>query len=144
MTAEVADTLAPGMHGTTFGGNPVCCAAANWALAQVTAPGFLAHARAAGDELARGLAQLAAKHASVREVRGLGLLRAIDLQPAAGFGPPELVAAAREHGLLIIRGGDHAVRVLPPLNVSTTDINDALTKLDASLAALESTAGGSK
>jgi predicted acetylornithine/succinylornithine family transaminase len=142
MTAEVAETLAPGMHGCTFGGNPVSCAAARWALARVTAPGFLAQVRHAGETLAAGLAALAAKHPSVREARGLGLLRAIDLSADAGFGAPELVAAARERGLLLIRGGERAVRLLPPLTVTDDEIHDALTRLDASLAALESTAGG--
>ena len=142
MTAEVAEALAPGMHGCTFGGNPVSCAAANWALAKVTAPGFLAQVQKSAELLASGLATVAAKHPGVRESRGLGLLRAIDLAPDAGFGAPELVAAAREHGLLLVRGGDRAVRLLPPLTVTPIEIHDALTKLDASLAALETNAGG--
>lgn len=142
MTQAVADTLAPGMHGCTFGGNPVSCAAAGWALARVTAPGFLAQVEAAGDALERGLAALAARHPSVRETRGLGLLRAVDLDPAAPFGPAELVATARERGLLLVRGGERAVRLLPPLTVSIDDISQALATLDASLSALESTEGG--
>jgi predicted acetylornithine/succinylornithine family transaminase len=144
MTSEVAETLAPGMHGCTFGGNPVSCVAAHWALMRVTAPGFLAQVQRAGEALAIGLAGIAAKHASVREARGLGLLRAIDLASGAGFGAPELVAAARERGLLLVRGGERAVRLLPPLTVTHDEIQEALTKLDASLAALELTAGGSK
>ena len=144
MTAEVAATLSPGMHGCTFGGNPVSCAAANWALARVTAPGFLAHVREAAAELERGLALLAARHPSVREARGLGLLRAVDLDPAAGFGAPELVSAARERGLLLVRGGERAVRLLPPLTVTHDEIHEALATLDASLAALESHSGGTK
>jgi acetylornithine/succinyldiaminopimelate/putrescine aminotransferase len=144
MTAEVADTLAPGMHGCTFGGNPVCCAAANWALARVTAPGFLEHVQRAARLLATGLEALAGRHPSVREARGLGLLRAIDLEPAAGFGAPELIAAARERGLLLVRGGERAVRLLPPLTVTDDDITLALATLDASLSALETSEGGSK
>ncbi len=142
MTDEVAATLAPGMHGCTFGGNPVSCAAASWALGRVTAPGFLAGVRRAAATLEAGLAALAGKHASVRESRGLGLLRAIDLDPAAGFGAPELVAAARERGLLLIRGGERAVRVLPPLTVVDDEIHEALAALDDALAALETRAGG--
>jgi len=52
MTEEVAACLAPGMHGCTFGGNPVCSAAASWALAKVTAPGFLEQVRRAAATLA--------------------------------------------------------------------------------------------
>jgi acetylornithine/N-succinyldiaminopimelate aminotransferase len=144
MTAEVAEALAPGMHGCTFGGNPVSCAAANWALARITAPGFLESVRRSAAVLEQGLAALAAKHASVREARGLGLLRAIDLDPTAGFGAPELVRAAREHGLLLVRGGERAVRLLPPLTVTHDDIHAALAMLEASLSALEQPEGGTK
>ena len=139
MTEEVASCLAPGMHGCTFGGNPVSSAAALWALAKVMAPGFLEHVRRASDTLARGLEAIAAKHPSVREARGLGLLRAIDLAPDACFGPVELLVAARERGLLLVRGGERAVRLLPPLTVTDEDIHAALAVLDDALATLEST-----
>jgi len=140
MTEGVAKTLSPGMHGCTFGGNPVCAAAARWSLAQVRRPAFLERVRRAGRKLAAGLEALAAKHAAVREARGMGLLRAIDLAPGA-FEPAALVAAAREAGLLLVRGGERAVRVLPPLTVTDAEIDDGLTRLDAALAA---SAGGVK
>ena len=140
MTEGVAKTLSPGMHGCTFGGNPVCAAAARWSLAQVRRPAFLERVRRAGRKLAAGLEALAAKHAAVREARGMGLLRAIDLAPGT-FEPAALVAAAREAGLLLVRGGERAVRVLPPLTVTDAEIDDGLTRLDAALAA---SAGGVK
>ena len=139
MTEDVAKTLAPGMHGCTFGGNPVCAAAARWSLAQVRRPAFLERVRRVAKKLAAGLETLAAKHAAVREARGLGLLRAIDLVP--GCEPAALVAAAREAGLLLVRGGERAVRVLPPLTVTDAEIDDGLMRLDAALAA---SAGGVK
>jgi acetylornithine/N-succinyldiaminopimelate aminotransferase len=137
MTEEVASCLAPGMHGCTFGGNPVSSAAALWALGQVTAPGFLERVRSKAATLAAGLHAVAAMHPSVREARGLGLLRAIDLAADAPFGPAELVAAAREEGLLLVRGGDRALRLLPPLTVTDDDIQTALAALDRALASLE-------
>jgi predicted acetylornithine/succinylornithine family transaminase len=140
MTEGVAKTLAPGMHGCTFGGNPVCAAAARWSLAQVRRPAFLERVRRVAKKLAAGLEALAAKHAAVREARGLGLLRAIDLAPGT-IEPAALVAAAREAGLLLVRGGERAVRVLPPLTVTDAEIDDGLTRLDAALAA---SAGGVK
>ncbi|HEY6194473.1 MAG TPA: aminotransferase class III-fold pyridoxal phosphate-dependent enzyme, partial [Candidatus Eisenbacteria bacterium] len=79
MSEEVAGSLAPGMHGCTFGGNPVCAAAARWSLAQVRQPAFLESVRRAARHLAAGLDALAAKHTTIREARGLGLLRAIEL-----------------------------------------------------------------
>jgi acetylornithine/succinyldiaminopimelate/putrescine aminotransferase len=144
MTEDVAATLKPGMHGCTFGGNPVSSAAANWALARVTAPGFLAHVRQAAEWLADGLAALATAHPSLTEARGLGLLRAIEIAPDAGFDAPALVAAVRERGLLLIRGGERAVRVLPPLNVTHDEIHEALAILDGTLTALEAKDGGTK
>ncbi len=136
MTADAAAALSPGMHGCTFGGNPVCATAARWSLAKVTAPGFLETVRERAAELERGLAELAARQPAVRESRGLGLLRAVDLDPGAGFGAPQLLAAAREQGLLLVRGGERAVRLLPPLNVTHDEIAEALGALDRALTAL--------
>ena len=137
MTVDAATALAPGMHGCTFGGNPVCAAAARWVLAKVNDEAFLAGVRRAAATLERGLAAIAAKHATVREARGLGLLRAVDLDPAAPFGAPQLVAAAREQGLLLVRGGERAVRLLPPLTVTDDEIAEALVALDRALTALQ-------
>jgi acetylornithine/succinyldiaminopimelate/putrescine aminotransferase len=67
MTEDVAQHLSPGMHGCTFGGNPVCAAAARWSLAQVRRPAFLERVRRASKLLASGLEALAGKHAAVRE-----------------------------------------------------------------------------
>ena len=144
LTPPVAATLAPGMHGCTFGGNPVAATAALWALDQVLAEGFLTHVRAASVRLAAGLEALAQKHPSIHEARGLGLLRAIDLAPDAGFDAPALIAAARDKGLLLVRGGDRALRLLPPLNVTNDEIDEALAKLDAALEHLTSATGGTK
>ena len=143
MTEAVAQTLAPGMHGCTFGGNAVCAAAARWSLAQVRRPAFLERVRRVGARLATGLAALAARHASVREARGLGLLRAIDLAPG-GVEPAALVAAARAAGLLLVRGGERAVRVLPPLTVTDSELDSGLERLDTALGACASKGGEQK
>ncbi len=143
MTENVAGTLAPGMHGCTFGGNPVCAAAARWSLAQVRRPAFLERVRRASRRLAAGLDALAAKHKTVRESRGLGLLRALDLAPG-GFEPAALVTAARDQGLLLVRGGERAVRVLPPLTVTDAEIAQGLERLDAALGACASKGGEQK
>ncbi|MCE9627567.1 MAG: aminotransferase class III-fold pyridoxal phosphate-dependent enzyme, partial [Candidatus Eisenbacteria bacterium] len=143
MTAEVAQQLSPGMHGCTFGGNAVCTAAARWSLAQVRRPAFLERVRRVGRTLASGLEALAAKHPGVSEARGLGLLRAIDLAPG-GIEPAALVAAARDAGLLLVRGGERAVRVLPPLTVTDAEINDGLERLDTALRACASKGGERK
>jgi len=138
MTCDVAASLAPGMHGCTFGGGPVATAAGAWVLERVRRPGFLARVRRRGRELGLALDALAAAHpASVAEARGLGLLRALELRETASFTAPELVTAARAHGLLLVRGGERALRLLPPLTVTSAEIQDAMVRLDRALAALE-------
>jgi acetylornithine/N-succinyldiaminopimelate aminotransferase len=138
MTGEVAAVLAPGMHGTTFGGGPVTTAAALWVLERVAKPGFLARVRKSGRHLREGLDRLVAKHRSLSLARGMGLFTAIELAADAPYKPADLVGAARENGLLLVRGGDRAIRVLPPLDVKPVEIDTALERLDAALQSLES------
>jgi predicted acetylornithine/succinylornithine family transaminase len=138
MTGEVAASLKPGMHGCTFGGGPVTTAAGLWMLEQIRQPAFLTRVRTRARQLERELKALVKRHPSLSESRGLGLLRAIELKPDAGFDPPALIAAAREQGLLLVRGGERAVRLLPPLNVKAPEITQAIARLDRALTALES------
>ncbi len=83
-------------------------------------------------------------HPSLGLARGLGLLCAVELAPAASFEPAALVAACREHGLLLVRGGEHAVRFLPPLNVSAAEITEALARFERALESLEHPASNPK
>ncbi|MBI1796952.1 MAG: acetylornithine/succinylornithine family transaminase [Candidatus Eisenbacteria bacterium] len=136
-TAEVAETLKPGMHGCTFGGNPVAAAAGNWVIERVAKPGFLARVRKRSRELDAGLKALVAKHASLATAPGLGLLRAVEFAPDAAFTPADVVKAAMRHGLLLVRGGERAVRLLPPLTVTSEEIAEALALLDVALTELE-------
>jgi len=136
MTEDVAAALAPGMHGCTFGGGPVVAAAGRAVLDRVSKPAFLGAVRARARRLHTGLAHLVVRHAAVVEARGLGLLAAIELAADAPFTPPQLIAACRDHGLLLVRGGDRAVRLLPPLTVTPAEIDLALHRLDTALTAL--------
>lgn len=141
-TDEIASHLSPGMHGTTFGGGPVACAAGNYMLSKINTPATLARVRKLGRKLMNGLQSLVSKHPSLSEARGLGLLTAIVVAPSATFDPPALVKSAREHGLLLVRGGERAVRLLPPLNVTPAEIEQALERLDHALTALETGEAG--
>jgi len=136
-SAEVAETLKAGMHGCTFGGNPVAATAGNWVLSRINRPGFLARVRKRGKELGAGLEVLVKKHATLAAVQGLGLLRAIEIKADAPYDPPALVKAALARGLLVVRGGERAVRLLPPLVVSPQEIAEALDRLDAALSDVE-------
>ncbi|HSF02186.1 MAG TPA: aminotransferase class III-fold pyridoxal phosphate-dependent enzyme, partial [Solirubrobacterales bacterium] len=116
-----------------FGGNPVSAAAALWMLGQINRPGFLGKVRKRGRELNAALVALAARQEVVREARGLGLLQAIELTKESGLDPRAVSAAAREEGLLVGRGGERAIRLLPPLNVTPEEITEAVQKLEAAL-----------
>ena len=122
---EVADAFEPGDHGSTFGGNPVACAAA-CAVVDAIDDELLENVRTRGSALASGLASLA----GVIEVRGRGLLLgAVMDRPAA-----EVVAACRERGLLVLTAGDDVVRLAPPLTIGAEDVDHALASLAAVLA----------
>ena len=110
-------------------------------LARVRRPGFLARVRRRARELEAGLAGLVERLGSLAAARGLGLLRAVEVAADAPYDAPALVAAARESGLLLVRGGERAVRLLPPLTVGADEIVEALEKLEAAIARLELTGG---
>jgi acetylornithine aminotransferase/acetylornithine/N-succinyldiaminopimelate aminotransferase len=128
-TNRVASCMHPGLHGTTFGGGPLACAVALEFLRQMQK--LLPHIQQAGDYFHAQLLALAGKHKSVREVRGLGLMLALDLDSA------DLAkAVARqllEQGIIINRTHDTVLRFLPPYIVTKQDINGVIRALDAAL-----------
>jgi acetylornithine/succinyldiaminopimelate/putrescine aminotransferase len=109
--------LAPGDHGSTFGGNPVASAAAS-AVVEAIDGELLDNVRARGAELVAGLAALP----SVVEVRGKGLLLGARLERPAG----EVVDACRERGLLVLSAGPDVLRLTPPLVIGEADVEEAL------------------
>jgi acetylornithine/succinyldiaminopimelate/putrescine aminotransferase len=116
---ELADTLQPGMHGTTFGGNPVACAAGAIVLREVLDGGLMTNARTMGKLLVEGLRALQAEFPSlVREVRGFGLMVGMELQRE---GEP-VVTAMREAGILINCTDTTVLRFVPPLIVQAEHI----------------------
>jgi acetylornithine/succinyldiaminopimelate/putrescine aminotransferase len=135
LTDAVAAAIAPGDHGTTFGGNPLGAAVARHVLARIAAPDFLDAARARGAQLLAGARALAAKHAhAISAVRGTldgGLFVGIDLIPPF----KGVQAAAVERGLLIISAGENTIRLAPALNISEADVARGLAILDDALTA---------
>jgi acetylornithine/succinyldiaminopimelate/putrescine aminotransferase len=121
----VADAIGPGDHGSTFGGNPVVTAAA-CAVVEAIDDALLANVVARADQLASGLARLP----GVRDVRGRGLLVAALLDRDASA----VVDACRESGLLVVTAGSDVLRLLPPLVVSSDDVDEALAIVGEALA----------
>ncbi|PRY42180.1 acetylornithine transaminase [Umezawaea tangerina] len=111
-----ADLLEPGQHGTTFGGNPVCCAAALAVLDTIASDGLLEHASSVGKEIATGVEAL--NHPLVSGVRGAGLLLGITLREAVSA---KAAAAAQRAGYLINPIQPDVIRLAPPLVLDETD-----------------------
>ncbi len=123
---HVAKYLVPGSHGTTFGGNPLACTAANAVLDILLAPGFLDEVARKGEVLAVALAELVAAFPAVFEAaRGTGLIQGLKCVPPAG----EVQAAFIAEGLLSVTAGENVVRLVPPLVITDADIAEAMAKM---------------
>lgn len=110
--SEVMSVLHPGEHGSTFGGNPLACAVARAALKVLTEEGMVENAARVGERLKRELAAIAAP--GVKEVRGRGLMIAVELRPEAG-GARSVCEALQARGLLAKETHEHTIRIAPPL-----------------------------
>jgi predicted acetylornithine/succinylornithine family transaminase len=126
---HVASQIFAGDHGTTYGGNLLATRAALYVLDQLDA--LAPHIRAAGAQFEQKLLELQRKHRVVSSVRGAGLMRGLELSVDA----QPVVAAALQSGLLVNRTAERVVRMLPPLNVSAAELDEAALILDAALAA---------
>jgi acetylornithine/N-succinyldiaminopimelate aminotransferase len=140
---HVARHLKPGTHGTTYGGNPLACAAGNAVLDIVLAPGFLDGIDRVARHLWRGLLALAARQGElVEDVRGAGLLLGIKLRE--GFLNTDLQAAAVAEGLLTVAAGQNVLRLAPPLIITEAEADEAVDGLDRALNRLRAAAAAPK
>jgi len=138
---DVAASMVPGTHGSTYGGNPLATAVGNAVLDRILAPGFLDHVNQMGQRLAWHLQQLAQKYPDyVLELRGKGLLAGIKIAPPVR----DFVSRLRDdHQFLAIGAADNVLRLLPPLIVTEADIVEAMEKLSAAFDAIDAeTAAG--
>ncbi len=118
-TNKIIKSFAPGTHGATFGGNPLACAASLASLKTLTKKGFLEKSSATGDYFLKQLYRLKDNFSIIREVRGVGLMLAIELnQPGA-----EVVTNCMKEGLLINCIQQNTIRFLPPLIITRKEIN---------------------
>ena len=126
---KVSDVFQPGRHASTFGGNPLACAAALATIDVIESEGLLARATEAGALLQEGLAQFVEKYDQILDVRGKGLMIGMIVD-----GPAKpIVDKCREMGLLCCTAGESVVRFLPPLTVKDDELEEALDMLDDAL-----------
>ncbi len=131
-------TWESGSHGSTFGGNPVCCAAA-LATLDLVEGGLMANAVVMGERLQAGMRSLAERHECIGDVRGRGLMIGVEFVKDRATREPapdivhQLVQRAFAHGLLLLGAGKSTLRLAPPLVVNADDIDTALLLIGARL-----------
>lgn len=124
-TDSVAKAFAPGSHASTFGGNPLACAAGLAVCRALLEGHVLDHARRMGEYFSKGLADCQARHRVVREVRGIGLLQGLELAMDA----KAVVNECLVRGILINATGEHVLRFVPPLIITQLEIDRLLDTL---------------
>ena len=127
---EVLGTLKPGQHGSTFGGNPLACAVARAALRVLVEEGMIENAAVQGERFLAGLKSIRAN--TIREVRGRGLMMAVELHPEAG-GARRYCLALQQRGILAKDTHVHTIRVAPPLVITSDQVDWALERIETTL-----------
>ncbi len=135
---KASEVFHPGNHGSTFGGNPLACAAANSVLDTILAEDLCGNATRMGERLITGLRERLAPLPEVVGIRGRGLMIGIEMRTPCGF----LVEAALERGLLINVTAENVIRLLPPLIISAQQIDQIVNILAGLLATTASATHG--
>lgn len=123
MTEAVCSAMPAGGHGSTFGGNPLACAAGLAVLEEIEQRGLLANAERVGDRMREGLASIGSPR--VREVRGLGLMIGLELKEKAA----PVIAALREAGVLTVNAGATVIRFVPPLVMDEAEADEVVARV---------------
>ncbi len=131
-TEKAARGMVIGTHGSTYGGNPLAMAAGQAVFDVVLEEGFLEQVKATGDRLRGALEQLIPNHDDLFDsVRGMGLMLGIKMKSESR---PFVAHLRDNHGLLTVAAGDNVVRILPPLNIEQSHIDECIEKLSAGAA----------
>ena len=129
----------PGNHASTFGGNPFACASALAVLNTLETQGILQNVQARGEQLRARLRAIAQKYSYLfTEVRGWGLINGIELRSDIELTSIQIVKAAMEQGLLLAPAGPKVLRFVPPLIVSQSEVDEAVTILESAIAQFSS------
>ncbi|WP_082193362.1 acetylornithine transaminase [Bacillus rubiinfantis] len=131
---EAAKGFEPGSHGSTFGGNPLATAAGVATVTQLLEPGILEHAKQMSSYLDKQLQKLQESYSFIREVRGKGLMKGLVVDKVSAG---EIIQKAISHQLLILTAGPNVVRILPPLTVTTDEIDEFTKAMEKTMQTIE-------
>ena len=126
---DILSVMKKGEHSSTFGGNPLACAAGTATLQALTQDGLVENAKNMGEKFLRGLNDLKSKHKIIREIRGKGLMIGVELK----FEVKDILMEGIKKGLLLLYSGRNILRLLPPLVISDEDVTKSLQILDVLL-----------
>jgi acetylornithine/N-succinyldiaminopimelate aminotransferase len=127
MTQAVAGVIGPGDHGSTFAAGPLVCQVAQVVLDRVSDPDFLAAVREKGQYLGRRLSALVESQPLALEARGIGLMWGVQCQVEAA----PIIEAGYQHGILVCLAGPNVVRLLPPLTITQSELDELVDRLEA-------------
>ena len=131
--AKAAESLQPGSHGSTFGGNPIAAAVARVVVRRLRSGDLLANVERQGERLRKRLTALHNEIGVIAEVRGKGLMIGAVLRAEWAGRAEELVEVCRRHGVLVLQAGLHVLRFLPPLNISDSELDEGLNRFEAAM-----------
>jgi len=126
---DILSSISKGEHSSTFGGNPISCAAGLAALTTITEDGLIENSKKMGEIFREGLEKLKEKHTMIREIRGKGLMIGIEMK----FEVKDILMGLIEEGVLMLYSGRNILRILPPLVIEEEDITKVLHALDVVL-----------
>ena len=126
---EVAKALVPGDHGTTYGGNPLACAAAVKVFELFDSLKVLDNVKEVGAYLAYELDKIVAEYDIATERRGMGLIQGLQLS----VNPKDVIANALDNGLILFSAGTNVIRFVPPLVITKADVDEMIVRLKKSL-----------
>ncbi len=126
---DILASITKGEHSSTFGGNPISCAAGTAALKAITEDGLIENSDKMGKLFREGLEKLKKKHSMIREIRGKGLMIGIEMK----FEVKDILMGLIKKGVLMLYSGRNILRILPPLVISENDVTQVLHALDSVL-----------
>ncbi|WP_213809807.1 aspartate aminotransferase family protein [Jeotgalicoccus sp. WY2] len=130
-TDKVAGHFTRGDHGTTLGGNPLAAAVGNAIYDEIMEAGLLDNVAARSSQLVKGLEKISADTGGIAEIKGLGLL--IGVQFKDSVEAADILSACYDEKMLVVTAKHNVVRLLPPLNVTAAEIDEALEKFGAAV-----------